>query len=195
MTGACPKPSTGDVRCVLLLPWSRGAADRSAPASAPRDLLAALERRGLRPRSIAGPYAALAEICLCRRERPGVPIALIVVEPSRSIPGEMTERLMGALARQVDGVTVWRYDTEPEPRLGAFDQARRTPEPRIEAPTPEITVRPASPPRLRLAPESLDAALLHAPSPAPLAAPSAMLSDEELAMLLARDDAPEAGAS
>ncbi len=192
MTGACPKPSTGDVRCVLLLPLSR---DGSGPTSAPDDLLGALERRGLRSRLTAGPYAALAEVCLCRRERPGVPIALIVVEPSRSIPGAMAERLLGALARHVDGVTVWRYDTQPEPRLGAFDVTRRAPETPVDAPRPEIPARPASPPRLRLAPESLDAALLHAPSPAPPAAPSAMLSEDELAMLLARDDAPEAGAS
>lgn len=188
MKGAGPKPSAGDIRCVLLLP-------RSGGGEAPADLVAALERRGLRPSSTAGAYAAITEVCLCRRERPGVPVALIIVEPSRSTPGEMTERLLGTLGRHLDGVTVWRYDSDAEPRLRAYEHNRRAPEVAMEAPAPEIKVRPASPPRLRLAPDSLDTALLQAPSPPPAAAPSAMLSEEELAMLLAREDAPEAGAS
>lgn len=169
-------PDQSAIRCVVLLRDAGGT---------PADLDASLRSRGVTPTRCTSVYAALSELCAER-----TPTALIVVEPEQT-PGAMD--LVDAATRYASHATLWRYDASSPQRLRAF-----------AAPAagaggggaPEIVV-PArhARPKLRLAPAD-DApparAVLHPPHQSapdgPARPPASLLSEDELAMLLARDE-------
>lgn len=176
------------VRCVVL----HARPDARHPVPVPAELADSLERKGVRRVDVHSAFGALAEICAVDpRSGAREPAALLIVEPRLATPGDGLARLVASVAKFAAGVSVWRYERDAAPALRAIEPAA----PRA-ATKPEVVVRKnavgqARTPALRLAPESI-----HLPEAGPdadtLPAPSrtALLSDEELAMLLSDEPFP-----
>ena len=215
--GASETPDTGTGRpgaaprggsCVVLL----------APgcASAPEDLVRALERRGLRAAGAGSCFDAMAELVAGARfdagedGRIGRGEALIVVEPGAQSARRL-EDLLASVEKFLPGAVLWSYEAEASPRLHRLERPAREPEPEIvvkgeAARSAAAAMRNGSPardasgdgePTLRLRRTEDDAE----PAPAEeVSAPEVeheddeqqgLLSAEELSMLLAADDDDE----
>ncbi len=124
--------------------------------SPPTPLLEALRRHSIEPLRCESPFIAFARLCELSAANPGVPIALLLVQPERLPEGEA---LRTASERYTPGVTCWVYDESGRPRLRAAPPPRarvETPprhEPAGEARLAAKATKPARPrpaPRLRL---------------------------------------------
>ncbi len=165
-----------------------------APGQPPPEILVtALEKRRVTPVATDDAFRAMALIAKAGNADEHRQPALIVVEPSAQNTGAL-EDLVRVVRRRQPGVALWRFDGNAQPPLRSLSaavfsdhaeqsngatngEARVVVSPRGR-PAPQ---RPSVPPQLRLtetpaAPESR--------SEEP---PSALLSEEELAMLLADD--------
>lgn len=173
---------------------------------APRALLDALNRRGVRPEPAHDPFGAARMLFTCGAD--GARPALIVVEPARQRPGP-AEDLLRSVRRRLPGTSLWRYDPHARPPLralaaGTFSDASNPHAHHAggangSGPVVVPSGSTSLPPALRLT-EALPG---EPPSPGALVSngpreeaappqPSALLSEEELAMLLADDlDPPQ----
>jgi hypothetical protein len=160
--------------------------------SPPEILVTALQKRRVQPLATDDAFQAMVLLARAGLVDEGRPPALIVVEPSSQNAGPL-EELTRVLRRRQPGVALWRFDSNAQPPLRAFsasgfsDHASHSNgaangDPRVVVaprgrPSP---ARPGVPPQLRLT----DGPAVH---DRPEEAPSALLSEEELAMLLADD--------
>jgi hypothetical protein len=159
--------------------------------SPPEILVKALENRRVEPLTTDDAFKAmvlLARAGLANEARSPV---LIVVEPASQNAGRL-EDLIRVVRRRQPGVALWRFDANSRPPLRAFtasgfsDHASHSNgaangDPRVVvSPRGNAPARPSAPPQLRLT----DGPAKH---DRPDEAPSALLSEEELTMLLADD--------
>lgn len=180
------------VRCVVL----HARPDARHPVPVPPELADSLERKGVRRVDVQSAFGALAEICAVDpKSGAREPAALLIVEPRLATPGDGLAKLVAAVAKFAPGVSVWRYERDAAPALRAIEPAA----PR--AAKPEVVVRKnavgtARAPALRLAPESIHlpeaGPSMDAPATSPAPSRTALLSDEELAMLLSDEPFPRA---
>ncbi len=176
------------VRCVVL----HARPDPRHPVPVPAELAESLERKGVRRVDVQSAYAALAEVCAADPESGArEPAALLIVEPRLATPGDGLARLVVSVERFAAGVSVWRYERDAVPPLRVVEpgDAGGTGAPA----KPEVVVRKSAigasrAPALRLAPESIHLPEGEAATLAPPRTP--LLSDEELAMLLADEPFP-----
>lgn len=123
-------------------------------------------------------FAAFASVCSLARsvDAPQSATVLLIVEPRRHPAASQLTKL---LARYPVRAAVWVYDHTTQPRLRAASP-RDFGEPAPASPAPVITKSPATP-KLRLASDE-------PPAPKPVSpSPSHLLTDEELALLLATE--------
>ncbi len=124
-------------------------------AAPPAALLEALRRHSIEPLRCESPFVAFARLCELSAASPGVPVALLLVQPERLPEGDA---LRIASERYTPSATCWVYDESGKPRLRAAPpvRPRTNVAPRHEktgsaqlpaAPKPE---RPKPAPRLRL---------------------------------------------
>lgn len=182
MGGETGRRSRTPARCVL---WSRG-----TPPSA---LISAVRRRNVEPVVTHDAFRTMAEL-VADGSIDGPTAILVLVEPSR-LRGKKS--MLGACRRYAPGLRVWVFQSAAPVQLRPVELAMLVPEPteepadRVIGSAGDTLVVPVTP-ALRLAGET------HGPvQPRSSAAdnsgeyqPSGLLSDEELAMLLA-DDHPE----
>lgn len=161
-------------RCVLWVP---------AGQTAPKELIASLERRRLRWTVAQDGYAAMAEMLLRLGEGGPKAAVLVLVNPTKL---DLSGLIVDALVRYAGPVALWRYDPAAQPVLAAAQRHElatvfvRTEsiEPRpIGRPKPPTAPTPAVEPTRKSEAQEQDE-----PTTASL------LSDEELSMLL--DDRP-----
>lgn len=178
---------------------------RSVAVAPPRELLGALERKGLLPLVCDSHADALAELVIHEREVRAAatqrPMVLLVVEPELT-PGvvELIERVH----RFAPHALIWRYNASHRPPLTAWTPS--APRPASAAPSPAIqaTVRPRPAPALRLtepagepevaSPASRDAEIAsdapdlpHTQQKASQGPNGPILTQDELSMLLSDD--------
>ncbi len=166
-----------------------------APGQSPPELLvSALEKRSVTPIATDDPFRAMALVARAGAIDETRQPALIVVEPSAQSPRAL-EELIRVVRRRQPGVALWRFDANAQPPLRALSAAvfsdhaaqangAANGEARVVvSPSGKSSPRrPSPPPQLRLT--DTPAA---APESRTEEAPSALLSEEELAMLLADD--------
>lgn len=172
--------------------------------SPPEALLEALRRHEIEPLRCDSPFVAFARLCELSSGAPGVPVALLLVQPER-LPE--SEALRQASERYTPASTCWVYDETSRPRLRAAPPARPRPEgltrheqtgqARLARASKDRRPAPKPSPKLRLVdPDTPDLGLvdpganLEAPrgvghSGAP--SPRSILTDDELEMLMAPD--------
>lgn len=126
---------------------------------------------------------AFAQVCAASRA--GERVALLLVEPSR-LTG--LSHALAATATYTPQVQIWRFEAGAAKTLAAYTSV---PKPVATETTPPTRMKmPAGPPRLRLAGEGASPSV---PAPEPAndedAPRTPLLTDEELAMLLATDKA------
>jgi hypothetical protein len=158
---------------------------------APGTLLDALARRGVEPLVVHDAFGAT--LLTARASEHGSP-ALIVVEPAAH-RAPLIEDLVRSVRRRFPGVVIWRFDASARPPLRAFSDVGVRSGAGTNGSSP-VVVRKAAP-SLRLTDHPRPASPLPAPSPDSSArdpdaatereTPSALLSEEELAMLLSDD--------
>lgn len=160
----------------------------------PRVLMDALTRRGVEALLTGDAFEAALLLARVLREsgQAGAPPALILIEPSRHRPAAL-EDLLRVARRRWPGVALWRYDAAARPPLramaagAAFSDHDASQRGRTNG-APEVVVSPRAgrrpSPELRL---TEDVAPRRDEDDQPAQAPSALLSEEELAMLLSDD--------
>lgn len=160
----------------------------------PRALLDALARRKVEAVLAGDPYRAIRALA-SSTDPARTPPALIVVEPALHRAGSAGD-LLHSVRRRFPGVALWRYDRHARPPLRAMSSAtfsddappaasnQRSANGRADSAVQPSNGRPSSPTPLRLT---------GADEPRPQdAPPSALLSEEELTMLLSDDLDPPA---
>ena len=208
--GVAPAPP--HARCVL---WHDPAAGPAAAATVGQ-LETRLRDRGVGVIRAGTAPAALAELCVLSRESRatpggGGPLSIIVVEPRKR---EESRALARAVARYVPYAVVWAFETEPVPvlRPAPATEVEQWPGGPTEGPQVVVTasdiqgagsfrnagepVARAGRPFLRLAgdsggpragPQATDEDTTR-PDPGGTEGRRALLTQEELAMLLAEDE-------
>ncbi|MCL4741442.1 MAG: hypothetical protein KJZ54_04490 [Phycisphaerales bacterium] len=178
MEGSRPSPP-----CVL---WH---APRARPPGA---LLDALRRRGIEPTAEVGPYAALARLLRLSRAAREVRPVLVLVEPD-SLPE--WEPVVAAAARYAPASVCWAFRGGNPDSLSVVD----APRPRAVTPIdPGPARRPVAPLRLSgsgpVRADAPPAANGEESASDPDSMPNArtLLTEEELAMLLADDSSGDA---
>lgn len=145
--------TSGRGTCVILCRSGAAgpAAARSVALAPPRELMGALERKGLTPLVCASRAEALAELVVHEREvRAGVsqrPMVLLLVEPEQA-PGvvELIERVN----RFAPHTMIWRYSPAHRPPLTAWAPSEPAAPSAAPRPAMQATVRPRQAPALRL---------------------------------------------
>lgn len=151
---------------------------------APGTLLDALARRGVEPLVVHDVFGAT--LLVARASEQMAP-ALIVVEPAAH-RAPLIEDLLRSVRRRFPGVAIWRFDASARPPLRAFSDVVVRPGAGTNGSAP-VVVRKAAP-SLRLTdhPSPATPAPARDPEAEPeRETPSALLSEEELAMLLSDD--------
>ena len=158
---------------------------------APRTLLDALARRGVEPLVVHDVFGA--SLLTARASDHGSP-ALIVVEPGAH-RAPLVEDLLRSVRRRFPGVVIWRFDASARPPLRAFSDLAAGSGAGTNGSSP-VVVRKATP-ALRLTDHPRPTPPIPPGSTANPGAdvddapvretPSALLSEEELAMLLSDD--------
>lgn len=171
--GLSDQPASGPC-CVLWVP---------AGQTAPRELIASLERRRLGWTLAHDGYAAMAEMLLRIGEGGPKSAVLVLVNPTKL---DLSGLIADALVRYAGPIALWRFDPAAHPVLAAAQRHElatvfvRTEsiEPRpIARPKPSAAPKPTAEPSRKSEADEQDE-----PTTASL------LSDEELSMLL--DDRP-----
>ncbi len=182
-----PADASPAVRCILALP-------ESSPVP-PADLVEAFAARNLEVRECLGPFEAMALMVSLARDTKR-PLALVVVEPSQ-FSGDRAAQLMQSAAKYTGRAARWMYERKRAPRLQKWIEPETSPT-KVNGIRDAIR-RAQGAPSLRLtgfaetnASEARPAENGGEPS---ASASGALLTDEELAMLLGRDepDAPHPG--
>ena len=163
-TGTSPNPSPA--RCLLLLPRAAGA---------PMDLLDALRTRAVRADEVADAPAAMVRLARQQFD------ALIIVEPDMI---RDAAHLCRAAQKYHPRTAIWRYIATQQPRLQKF-----TADP---APTADPALDQSTSARTPEPPPAYQPTQPQPATPAPVEQPpdlaEPLLTDEELAMLLADSD-------
>ena len=173
---ASSRPRAPGPRCVLWVP---------AGQEPPRELIASLERRGLRWTVAQDGYEAIADMLLRIGKAGPQSAVLVLVHPTQL---DLSGLVVDSLERYGGPVAVWRFDPSTQPVLG---KAQRPELATVFTRTERVSVRPR--------PRPQPAAQTAPPRPMP-ATPinptgggeadeeptaASLLSDEELSMLLA----------
>lgn len=180
-----PADASPVVRCILALP-------ESSPVP-PADLAEAFAARNLEVRECVGPYEAMAAMVSLARDARR-PLALVVVEPSL-FPADRAEQLMRSAAKYTGRAARWMYERRRAPRLRKWIEEEK-PSTKVNG-IQEAIRRVQGAPALRLT-GFADGAAPGATGGAPEDADppkqddtGSILTEEELAMLLGRDDLDE----
>lgn len=198
--------TAGRGTCVILCrPGAAGPATaRSVAIAPPRELMSALERKGLSLQICASHAEALAELVVNERElRTGIaqrPMVLLLLEPEAT-PG--ISELVDRVNRFAPRALVWRYSPSHRPPLTAWTSSRpaASPSPRVEIaaraqPAPALRLTDAEPParvRGEVPPRAQDSLQIDPsessgdPHKSPQTPSGPILTQEELSMLLSDD--------
>ncbi|RMH28994.1 MAG: hypothetical protein D6693_02700 [Planctomycetota bacterium] len=180
-----PDDASPRVRCILALP------DRAR--ATPADLAEAFAARSIEVRETVGPFRAMAEVMLARRDE-RCAVALVVVDPEEG--RTRCDELMRAAGRWCPRVARWVYDGTKSPRLSRWaDREEDAPAAGVNGIAGAIREVTGAPTLRLIGAEDVATPAAGAGDPTPArdepAAPASELTEDEIAMLLGFDaDAP-----